>query len=364
MLLTDPAVFAVGKSYQIIVTTKSQSLVSVKIGNRLFVDDSNGILRSASRTHNIEVPQSLLDKEKCYTVIEKGIIRRLPYFTLTRADKEYKYDFRPVPEENPKCYHIADAHNVTDLTVNAALAYGDIDFLILNGDIPEDSGRTSNFNTIFKIAADVTHGNIPVVFARGNHDLRGNCAELFAQYAPAENGKTYYSFRLGNIWGIILDCGEDKDDSHAEYGHTVACHQFREKETEYIKGIIKKSKSEFDAPGVKTRLIVCHSPFTHKFEAPFDIEPEIFAKWAALLKEVKPDLMICGHTHRLNISMPGSEYDTYGQPCPVVVASEVIEKHKDFTGAGFIFGEKEIDITFTNDKGKTVREARLEKSNG
>lgn len=359
MLLTNPAVFAVGKSYQIIVTTKYQSFISIKIGEKLFVDDSNGILCSSSRTHNIEVPQELLNSEKHYTVIEKGIIKRLPYFSKTRKDRKYEYDFKPVPENNPKCYHIADAHNETELTVKAAKVYGDIDFLILNGDVPEDSGRTANFNTIFKIASDVTGGNIPVVFARGNHDLRGNCAELFARYAPAQDDKTYYTFRLGSIWGIILDCGEDKPDSHPEYGFTVACHQFREKETEYIKSVIKNGKKEFDAPGVKTRLVICHSPFTHKFESPFDIEPEIFTKWAELLKKVKPDLMICGHTHRLNISMPGSDYDTYGQPCPVVVASEVIKKGKDFTGGGFEFKDNETVITFTDAEGKIVKTERI-----
>ena len=359
MLRTDPAVFAVGKNYQIIITSKSQSFISIKVGDEIFVDHSNGILRSASRTHNIEVPQELLDREKKYMVIEKPIIKRLPYFTKTRKDRYYPYEFRPVPEKDPVCYHIADAHNDIQRPVKAAETYGKIDFLILNGDVPEDSGRVENFNTIFDICAGITHGNIPVVFARGNHDLRGRCAEKFAQYAPAENGKTYYSFRLGKIWGLCLDCGEDKRDSNPEYGCTVACHRFREEETEYLKSVIKNAKREYAEEDDLLRLIIVHLPFTHRYEPPFDIEEDIYREWAKLLKEkVKPDLMICGHTHKFGIYEPGGSYDDYGQPCKLIVASEV-DKGKCFAGAGMKFGKDAVKISFTDNlgsrKNKTIK---------
>ena len=360
MLKYDPSVFAVGKEYQIIITTKSQAFISVKVGECLFVDDSNGILRSSSRTHIISVPQKLLDNEKKYTVIEKGIIKRLSYFTKTRKDKSYDYAFRPVPSDNIRFYHIADAHNEIKLPVDAAKAFGKIDFLILNGDIPEDSGRISNFNTVYEIAGSITHGNIPCVFSRGNHDLRGVCAEKYADYTPTLNGNSYYSFRIGSIWGLCLDCGEDKRDNHPEYGLSVACHQFREKETEYIKDLINIKDLEFDADDVEYKIIVVHHPFTHKFEPPFDIEEELFSEWAELLKKyVKPDIMICGHTHRFGIFTPGSDYDDYGQPCTIVIGSEVIHKHDDFGGAGFIVNNHSAEVIFNRNDGKVVRKELL-----
>ena len=64
----------------------------------------------------------------------------------------------------------------------AAKAFGDIDFLILNGDILDHSGDPSKFANIYIICSEITGGNIPVVFSRGNHDLRGNYAEKFADY--------------------------------------------------------------------------------------------------------------------------------------------------------------------------------------
>ncbi|MBO5269618.1 MAG: serine/threonine protein phosphatase, partial [Clostridia bacterium] len=78
-----------------------------------------------------------------------------------------------------------------------------------------------------RIAAGVTKGRIPVVFARGNHDTRGKYAERLANHTPTDNGRSYYSVRLGKLWMLVLDCGEDKNDDHAEYGHTMCCHAFR-----------------------------------------------------------------------------------------------------------------------------------------
>lgn len=350
MLRFDPAVFAVGSNYQIAVITKGTSFISLEIGGEVFVDDSNGILCSSSKTHIFEVPQELLDREKHYKVIEKGIIKRKPYFTTTRKDKAFGYDFIPVPSENPKCYHIADAHNLVDDPVRAAKIFGDFDFLILNGDIPNDTGKPENLYTVFDIISRLAHGTKPAVFARGNHDLRGVCAELFARYTPSRDGKTYYTFRLGNLWGICLDCGEDKPDDHAEYGFTVACHQFRLRETEYIKEVIANAEKEYNAPGITHRMVVAHNPFTRHYQPPFDIEEDIYAEWARLLKdEVKPDIMICGHTHRFSVDRVGCKNDYLGQPCDVVVGSY---KDKDvFGGAGFEFGKKEIKVTFTDTNG-------------
>ena len=358
MLRVDPAVFAVGKNYQIVVTTKTQSFVSVKIGDELFVDDSNGILRSSSRTHKFDVPQELLNENRHYTVIEKCIIKRLPYFTKTRKDKFFEYDFMPIPEKNPKAYHISDAHNLLDEPVAAAKAYGDFDFLILNGDIPNHSGTVKNFETIFDIAHALTHGTKPIVFARGNHDLRGNCAEKFALYTPADDGRTYYSFRIGNIWGICLDCGEDKPDDHAEYGFSVACHQMRIKETKLIEKIIANADNEYNAPGVTHKLVIVHVPFTKRFSPPFDIEPEIYTEWAKLLREnVKPDLMICGHTHHYSIHEPGCDYDDYGQPCKIIVAG--MKEDNGFGGTGFEFTDEGIKYKFTLADGSVKGEGVL-----
>ena len=57
----------------------------------------------------------------------------------TGGNVKKSYNFFPVPENNIRAYHISDAHNSVDAPIKAANTFGSIDFLILNGDVIEDS---------------------------------------------------------------------------------------------------------------------------------------------------------------------------------------------------------------------------------
>lgn len=360
MLKTLPAVFAVDKSYQIMVQLQCEALVSIQIGNKTYYDDSNGIMNSLSPIHRVCVPMKVLDQEKQYTVCIRPIVERKPYFTETKEQVAYRFAFAPVPETNIRVYHISDAHNAIDMPVKAAKAFGNIDLLILNGDVIDHSGDPEKFSNIYEICAQLTDGRVPVVFSRGNHDMRGNFAEKFADYTPSRHQNTYYTFRLGSIWGVILDCGEDKMDDHPEYGFTVACHAFRERQTEFLKTIVKNADKEYNADGVKTKLVIVHNPFTQQLQSPFDIEADIYCQWASLLKTyVRPDLMICGHTHKYGIHKTGGEYDHLGQPCTVVIASE--PQKERFIGCGFVIDEDQIEAAFTDSRGDILSAAIIQK---
>ena len=353
MLKTAPAVFAVNNNYQIMVQTRRTCLFSVKVNGKIYYDESNGIMRSASEIHRVAVPMEELDKVRSYTVIIRPVVRRLPYFTLTAPVKEYTFSFQPVPECNIKAYHISDAHNMTKEPISAAGVFGKIDLLILNGDVISHSGNPKKFDNIYKICSELTKGGIPVIFSRGNHDMRGKYAEQFAEYTPNDQGNTYYSFRLGGLWGIVLDCGEDKSDDHEEYGFTVACHDFRIRQTEFLKAQAKQIPKD-----AYRRLVIAHNPFTQIFEPPFDIEKELYGKWTKILREeIMPHLMLCGHTHELTVRMPGDELDHQGQPCPVITGAYIGKKY--FAGCGYIFGKNETKVIFTDSKGRILQEHTL-----
>ena len=349
---TCPIVYAVRDTYQIMVPVTKETVMWVKVGDRCFYDDSNGILRSAVTTHRMTVPMKLLDREKKYTVCYRVIHERKPYFTESGEVMCFESEFRPVESTPIRIFHIADAHNNVERPVAAGSYFGDkLDLLILNGDIPNHSGEIEYFTTIHEIAAQLTHGEIPVVFSRGNHDTRGIYAENIADHTPTDNGCSYYSFRLGRLWGLVLDCGEDKADENAEYGNTVCCADFRRRETEYIKSVIENCRREYEAEGVENRIVVCHVPFTEKFPQPFNIEEETYRLWAKLLKKhIKPQLMLCGHTHRAYISKVGCEKDYLGQPCPVVVGSNVqkIDGVSRYYGAAITVYPDHCNIKFNS----------------
>ena len=273
-MLACPTVFAIEDTYQIFMPFSCEVIVTVRVGTTEYYDDWGGIFRSNTGIHRVEIPMTELDTAKEYTVIYRKMIQRKPYFPVSEEPVEITFPFRPLGDQKTiRVYHIADAHNLEEPVITAGRYFGDaIDLLVLNGDIPNHSGKVENFNTIYKIASAVTGGSCPVIFARGNHDTRGICAELFGNYTPTCNGRTYYTFRLGPVWGIVLDCGEDKDDSHEEYGHTICFHRFRQKETEFLRRVIANAETEYNAPVIKTKLVISHIPFTCVHEPPFDIE--------------------------------------------------------------------------------------------
>lgn len=356
MLKTKPAVFAVGKNYHIMVPVTCEMLMWVRVGDTCYYDEVNGVLRSDTEIHRMIVPMEELDREKKYTVCARKMIDRLPYFTQTEDLVEFQFDFRPVGGDRIRAYHISDAHNLVDEPVRAAKAYGDIDFLIFNGDVPEQSDNIDSILTIYKIAEAVTGGNIPVVFSRGNHDMRGAFAEHFAEWTPCENGNSYYTVQLGDLWMLILDCGEDKPDDVDAYGHTICCHTFRRRETKYIESVIANAEKEYQKEGVRRKMVIVHNPFTQQLEPPFDLEIELYTDWAKLLREqIKPDVMLCGHLHKVAINEVGCEKDMRGQPCTVVIGSEHGSDRSDpdfIKGAGFCFAENDIEVTFTSCSGK------------
>lgn len=360
MLSSHPAVFIIGNTYQIMIKTDYECLMWIKVGNEYYYDEVNGIMRSKVPVHKITVPCDVLNREKNYTLYVKKIIDRQPYFPKSEETKEYEYDFRPVTGEHIRAYHISDAHNLVSQPIKAAKAFGDMDFLILNGDIISSADSPENYNNIYIICSELAKGSIPIVFSRGNHDLRGPFAEKMAEYTPSDSGKSYYSFRLGCIWGIVLDCGEDKPDEHEEYGNTVCCHQYREKETEFIRKVINSKRFEYEDDGVCIKLVISHTPFTEILEPPFDIENDVYNEWCMLMREhIKPDIMICGHIHALKINEPEGEKDHRGQSCRVVIGSDM-KNSNYFAGCGIEFHKDSAVITFTDSNKKVIDSKRID----
>ncbi len=363
MIKTTPAVFIAGDEYQITVPVKESCLMWVKVGEETYYDDSNGILRSATDVHKVSVPKDELDKAGKYTLCLRPVFERKPYFSETGEVVEKEFSFYPAKADKIIAYEIADAHNTVGIVLDAYYKfrdeYGKADFLILNGDVPAHCDKGSDFDVVFKLIEGVTGGNIPVVFARGNHDTRGTTAEIFENYTPTYNGKTYFTAKLGNIWMIILDCGEDKPDTNVEYGNTNCFAAFRKKETKFVEKVA--AEREFDEEGIAFKAVICHHPFTKKLHPPFDIEEDTYKYWAKLMREsVKPDIMICGHTHKLSFELPGGESDGFGQACPVVVGSEINFKENRYAASGYIFEKDKITVVF-NDKEKILNTYEIKK---
>ncbi len=355
---TAPAVFAAGEDYQIMVPVNAQALFWVEIGGQKFFDHANGIMVSDTDMHRVCVPQKVLNAAKSYTTVYRKIIDRKPYFPETEEEVRTTFAFYPVrgfdEVDAVHFYHIADTHGRPEIPIRAGEYFGEaLDFLILNGDIIDHSGDTKNFEVIFRIAEALTHGEKPVICSRGNHDMRGFCAERIKDYTPCVNGKTYYSVHLGDLYFIVLDCAEDKNDSSKEYGYTVACHGFREEQTAFLRDLIRHRKTTFGAPGIAHTFALAHMPFTYVYEPPFDIEQPLYREWTRLCsEEIRPDLLISGHMHKNGVYLPGSSHDSFGQKFPTVVCAEPTQN--GFVGGAFTVTRDGVFHRFTNEAHEIV----------
>ena len=356
ILLCHPTVFAVGDQYQIIVPVVRDALFSVTVGGKEFHDHAAGVLRSAVRYHKVTVPMELLDREKRYVVTVKEMVERAPYFPVTKEPESFTYDFRPLPEEGEiRAYFLADTHGQYEMPVAAGGYFGDaLDLLILGGDIADFAGHAECFDLPYRLASALTGGRIPCLYARGNHDMRGQFAEKALPCTPNDNGRTYYTARLGALWALILDVGEDKPDAHAAYGGTIDCTTLREDETAFLRRVIRNKETEYAAGGIKYRLLVIHYPLSSAFQPPLNADVTQFTAWLSMLRdEIKPQLTVAGHEHIARF-VPSDEHE----PSPLAIAAKGIYgggKCVGFIGGALVFGQNGIGVSFT-DHEKTVCE--------
>ncbi len=359
MFSETPVVYAVGTDYQIFFYVGRSAYARLKVGSAVFDDAVCGVMRSAPGLRRITVPQAALHEAGGYTLCLQRIRERKSYWTETIGTKETFYSFFPVPEQGPvRAYMLGDAHGDAARTLAAAENAGDFDFLIVNGDINE-SVSLRHLAPAHNIAAALTGGSRPVVYARGNHELRGAVSELLPQYIPTQNGNTYYTFRLGSVWGIVLDCGEDKPDDHGEYGGYARFHPFRLAQTDFLRRVVKHAKTEFNAPGVTTRIAVVHTQFPCVQEPTFDIERPLYQRWCDLLGKMGTDVILSAHAHRFCVLRPGDAGLRLKTPCPLVVGAEHTKEH--IGGTCFTFLPDQIQVAFATSDGSAAAPVTLQK---
>lgn len=327
-LKCNPTVFVINDEYEILVITQKNGLISVEIGGDVYYPENSGVLYSERNFAKIRVPQSLLDKSKKYTVVYRETINRKAYFSQFGNEKRSEFNFKPLEKtDDIKAYMLADVHYRFDLAKSAmGNRLADVDFLIFNGDVGEVE-TVAHYEEAAAFTGELSRGELPVVFVRGNHDTRGRLAERYADYFPANGQKTYFTFKLGGLSGVALDCGEDKPDNHAEYGGgyngekvyngSNAFEPYRRRELEFLKSL--------KVPKTDLFFAVCHiCPVcaTLKKGSCFDIERELYSAWNAQLERLGTRFMLCGHEHTELVLTRGDERNIIDHNYPVIVGSK------------------------------------------
>lgn len=294
-----PVVYAVEDTYQITFTTQAKGEAWVVIDGVEYNDTYAGYRQAETTIHKISVPMEALDKAGSYTVYTRSMLLRGPYCSLQGQTISKTYNWKGVDTSDGLNYYVlSDTHNTRKTPLAAATYFGDkLDFLISCGDNVSWIDREADLTEMLYLASDITKGEVPVIYARGNHECKGVLAHEFYRYVGAKDDKFYYTFRIQNIWGIVLDIGEDHGDNFVEYSGVAKFNDYRQEQTDWLDEVVANAENEYNAPGVDYRIAVCHIPLTIKYKS--DHAGDFKDEWLKRLNQMKLTMLYGGHVHEL-----------------------------------------------------------------
>ena len=184
------------------------------------------------------------------------------------------------------------------------------DCVFFNGDMQNNSRSEEQiFTSFMDTATQIFADHIPMYYARGNHETRGEFASEFPKYFPTESGRLYYIVRNGPVCFIVLDTGEDKPDSDIEYSGITDFDEYRTQQAAWLKEALKSS----DYVTAPYKVVVGHIPPFGGWHG----EKEVADKFIPLLNEAGAQIMIAAHLHRSLKKMQGAG----GAQFPILVNS-------------------------------------------
>lgn len=324
-----PVVYAVEDTYQITFTTQAKGEAWVVIDGVEYSDTYAGYRQTESDIHKITVPMEALDNADSYTVYTRAMLLRGPYEALQGTTISETYTWRGInTDDGIQYYALSDNHLASKAPAAAANYWGNqLDFLIALGDSANWIDNKEELTPILYLASDITKGEIPVLYARGNHETKGILADQYHNCVAASGENFYYTFRLKNIWGIVLDVGEDHEDTYKEFSGLARFEQYRAQQTKFLDEILANADTEFNAEGVEYRIGLCHIPLT--LTTVGDPLAEQKTAWVERLNQMNLDLMYSGHLHELIYVSTDIEADTTLTHTPAYSGKE--ENKKEYT---------------------------------
>jgi len=271
---------------------------------------TRGLIDANSKMHTIRLGNLKEGTKYKYRVISKEILQYDPYeviFGDSMVGDIFEFETLNMEKESFSFGAVADMHErALDFDKLLRVSPPDsMDMIFFAGDMLNWIGSEER---IFNGLIDVSVGHFaktrPFILVRGNHETRGpNARELF-NYFPHSSGQYYYAFSQGEVRFVVLDCGEDKPDSHPVYAGLVDFDRYRSEQAEWL-----KKEVEGDAfKNARYRIVITHiPPFTGRGHGGMDLTE----KWGPILNKADMDLVISGHTHRFQMMEPREGLNTF-----------------------------------------------------
>ena len=331
-----PSVFVEEDRYRISFLTNTNGMAWVEIGGVAYEDTTTGIMDWETKLHGIPVPQSVLNAAKSYTICFQPLSER-PANNPAPGTKQTKtYSFNPVlPGEDPVLLCVSDQHDNNSGAV-AVAKYGNFDALVFGGDYTAHISTEAIAQNFLKYSGELSKGTKPVIYPRGNHEIRGQYTHWIDEVMPTSStNKSYYEVILGDVYGIVLDCGGSYTDNYEDIADTIDFEPYRVEQTRWLEQVYAKGTWK----QYSKHVIFSHVPFITQSNF-----TDIFTDWTNILNRMDMSLLVSGHTH--NFTMYGTTHSSIktGSNFPAFTMTAYTKDPYVYTGAYLTLGDGEFTI--------------------
>ncbi|MDR2474179.1 MAG: metallophosphoesterase [Tannerella sp.] len=277
----------------------------------------HGIVSANITRHKVRLTGLVAETKYYYRICSRKVIKYQAYSKeLGPTEHSPFYSFTTFGDA-PKdftCLIFTDLHNNVSLYDKLMDRVGEkgfnFDFAVFNGDIFEDPATDNQVLTLiarYNNRADAS--NKPVIYLRGNHEIRGAYAMQLPAFFDLPEDETYFAFTFGDTRFVFLDNGEDKNDSSAEYFGLVDFDGFRQRETEWLQHEI--TSTAFTS--AYRKVLIHHIPlygYSNNFDPGFFPCKDL---WDPIFRSTPFDVDITGHLHSFSFKVKNVALNPFPQ---------------------------------------------------
>lgn len=273
-----------------------------------------------------------------YRVASRRVVALKPYWPergQTVQSEIHRFTTFDPSKKATSFVSMTDTHeNVERVDALMAMARNrPVDFVVHTGDGVHYAVSENQVKDKFlaPMAAGL-RSDVPLIYARGNHEYRGEFARSLGHYLHAQEGRYYYTRDQGPLHLIVVDTGEDKPDATNVYAGLNDLRAYRQDEFAWFAQALDEPRTS----AAPFTVVLGHDPEWGWLDGANDA-------WTKRANAARVDLFIAGHLHRYERVKPGER----GNEFTILALGQDQLARVDAS-------ERELKVTVVDRAGKTV----------